>query len=256
MSLVREHLTFHFVASIINPSARRLVREVVADILRGRPGGDMSSSATGSGKWTGFRIKWNDSSKPMYLESWSDISSLSTGSTTQTGTAEEGTEALCELVPFEGELEAVEVGTSVCGYLDALGKTLVRVVTAMEPTRLLAPFGNVTTSHGVCLVFCEVKRDKAGGVTHARAMLEFASEPLPRMLHALVTLDLEEELDVLHRSPKPVDSRPLEEAFGMRHRGSQKDVEEEVLPLITPDLASRALPSSPSTSPGILQRQL
>ena len=233
---------------------------MVADVLRGRPGADMSSSATGSSKWTGFRIKWNDSSKPMYLESWSDISSLSTGSTTQTGAAEEGTEAsgkesLCELVHFEGELEAVEVGTSVCGYSDALGKTLVRVVTAMEPTRLLAAFGNVTTSHGVCLVFCEVKRDKAGGVSHALAVLEFASEPLPRMLHALVTLDLEDELDVVSRSPEPVDSRPLEEAFGMRDRGSRKDVEEEVLPLVTPDLASRALPSSPSTSTRILTHE-
>ena len=234
---------------------------MVADVLRGRPGADMSSSATGSSKWTGFRIKWNDSSKPMYLESWSDISSLSTGSTTQTGVADEGIEAggeeaLCELVPFEGELEAVEVGTSVCGYSDALGKTLVRVVTAMEPTRLLAAFGNVATSHGVCLVFCEVKRDKAGGVTHALAVLEFASEPLPRMLHALVTLDLEDELDVVSRSPEPVDPRPLAEAFGMRDRGSRKDVEMEVSPSVTADLASRAPPSAPSTSPGILRRQL
>ena len=221
----------------------------------------MSSSATGSSKWTGFSIKWNDSSKPLYLESFSDISSLSTGSTTQTSGAEEGTEAggtesVSEVVVhFEGALEAVEVGTSVCGYSDALGKTLVRVVTAMEPSRLLAAFGNVTTSHGVCLVFCEVKRDKAGGVTHALAVLEFASEPLPRMLHALVTLDLEDELDVVSRSPEPVDSRPLEEAFGMRDRGSRKDVEEEVLPLVTPDLASRALPSSPSTSTRILTHE-
>ena len=86
---------------------------MVADVLRGRPGADMSSSATGSSKWTGFRIKWNDSSKPMYLESWSDISSLSTGSTTQTGAAEEGTEASGResvsevVVHFEGALEAV-----------------------------------------------------------------------------------------------------------------------------------------------------
>ena len=234
---------------------------MVADVLRGRPGADMSPSETGSGKWTGFRIKWNDSSKPLYLESWSDISSLSTGSTTQTSGAEEGTEASGResvsevVVHFEGALEAVEVGTSVCGYSDALGKTLVRVVTAMAPTRLLAALGNVTTCHGVCLVFCEVKRDKAGGVSHAVAVLEIASEPLPKMLLALVTLDLENELDVVSRSPEPVDSRPLAEFLGMRGRASRTDVEEEVSHLVTPGLASRALPSSPSTSPGSPLRQ-
>ena len=165
--------------------------------------------------------KWRDDSSTAVDDYESDDSGSSSSGT---GAAEDEVDLI-----EGGDLEAVEVGTSVCGYSDARGKTFVRAVTSTAPTRLLTGVGKVLTRHGIALVFYEARRDTAGGVSHALAELEFASRPLPKMLLAIATLDLEVELDKAR--PVPVDSRPLAEALGMRVAAHlQKDVEDEPSP--------------------------